>query len=153
MMLVVRECDSMTVWQCHSMWHDSVTVWQFDSVTVWQYDCVTVSQWERYAHSVIPYCTWRGQFVTVAMPSHQWRKAPCTAVGEPENAMKCRKALLSEEQLLVTKERDKVRKVSKRASETCEQTFHRQEQKQTHLACAEGSACQCCSFLIATALL
>ena len=39
----------------------------------------------------------------------------CTAVGEPENAMKRRKALLSEEGLLV---RDNVNKVSKRASET-----------------------------------
>ena len=56
------------------------------------------------------------------------RKAQCTAVGEPDNAMKRRKALLSEEELLVTKERDKVRKASKRASETCEQTLHRQEQ-------------------------
>ena len=34
------------------------------------------------------------------------RKARCTAVGEPENAMKRRKAILSEEELLVTKERD-----------------------------------------------
>ena len=41
------------------------------------------------------------------------RKAQCTAVGEPENAMKRRKALLSEEELLVRKERDKVRKASK----------------------------------------
>ena len=74
-----------------------------------------------------------------------------TAVGEPENAMKCRKAssLLSEKELLV---RDKVRK---RASETCEQTLHRQEQNQTHLisinnyhlACTEGSARQCSSLL------
>ena len=39
--------------------------------------------------------------------------------------MKCRKALLSEEELIV---RDKVRKVSKGASETHEQTLHRQEQ-------------------------
>ena len=74
------------------------------------------------------------------------RNARCTAVWEPENAMKRRKALLSEEELLVMKERDKVRKASKRASETCEQTLHRQEQNQTHLACAEGSALQCCSF-------
>ena len=59
------------------------------------------------------------------------RKARCTAVGEPENAMKRRKALLSEEELLVTKERDKVHKASKRASETREQTLHRQEQNQT----------------------
>ena len=66
--------------------------------------------------------------------------------------MKHRKALLSEEELL---ERDKVRKVSKRASETHEQTLHRQEQNRTHLAsintyhlaCAKGSALQCCSFL------
>ena len=36
-------------------------------------------------------------------------KKRSTAVGEPENAMKRRKALLSEEELLVTKERDKVR--------------------------------------------
>ena len=38
--------------------------------------------------------------------------------------MKRRKALLSEEELLVGKERDKVRKTSKRASETREQTLH-----------------------------
>ena len=43
--------------------------------------------------------------------------------------MKRGKALLSEEELLV---RDKVRKASKRASETREQTLHRQEQNQTH---------------------
>ena len=48
----------------------------------------------------------------------------------------------------MTKERDKVRKVSKRASETHEQALHRQEQNQTQLACAEGSALQCCSFLL-----
>ena len=70
-------------------------------------------------------------------------------VGEPENAMERRKALLSEEELLV---RDKVRKASKRASETREQTLHKQEQNRTHLisvntyhlACAGGSALQCC---------
>ena len=45
------------------------------------------------------------------------RKARCTTVGEFENAMKRGKAILSEEELLVTKERDKVCKVSKRASE------------------------------------
>ena len=39
--------------------------------------------------------------------------------------MKRRKALLSEEELLVGKERDKVRKTSKRTSETREQTLHR----------------------------
>ena len=39
--------------------------------------------------------------------------------------MKRRKALLSEEGLLVGKEKDKVCKTSKRASETCEQTLHR----------------------------
>ena len=50
------------------------------------------------------------------------RKARCTAVGEPENIMKRRKALLSEEELLVRKERDNVCKVSKRAPETREQT-------------------------------
>ena len=49
------------------------------------------------------------------------RKARCTAVGEPENAMKRRKALLPEEGLLVGKESDKVRKTSERASETREQ--------------------------------
>ena len=37
----------------------------------------------------------------------------CTAVGEPENVMKCRKALLLEEEFLV---RDKVRKASKTES-------------------------------------
>ena len=86
------------------------------------------------------------------------RKARCTAVVEPENAVKRRKALglLSEEELLVRNLRDKVRKVSKRASETRERTLHRQEQNRTHmasistyhLACAEGSALQCCSFLL-----
>ena len=35
------------------------------------------------------------------------RKTRCTAVGEPENTIKRRKALLSEEELLVRKERDK----------------------------------------------
>ena len=34
------------------------------------------------------------------------REAQCTAVGKPENAMKRRKALLSEEELLVRKETD-----------------------------------------------
>ena len=57
----------------------------------------------------------------------------CTAVGEPENAMKHRKALLSAEELLT---RDKVNKASKRASETREQTLHRQEKNQTQ-------ACSC----------
>ena len=52
---------------------------------------------------------------------------------EPKNIMKLRKALLSKEELLVTKERDKVCKASKRASETHEQTLHRQEQNQTHI--------------------
>ena len=32
------------------------------------------------------------------------------------------------------------------AEETREQTLHRQEQNQTHLACAECSVLQCCSF-------
>ena len=63
--------------------------------------------------------------------------------------MKRRKALLSEEELLVTKERNKVCKASKRASETHEQTLHRQEQNQTHLACAKGSALQCYMFIVA----
>ena len=39
------------------------------------------------------------------------RKAQCTAVGEPENTMKRRKALLSEEELLVRKERELAPKV------------------------------------------
>ena len=59
--------------------------------------------------------------------SSKKRKIRCTAVGKPENAMKLRKALLSEEEL-VRKERDKVRNASKRASETREQILHRQEQ-------------------------
>ena len=37
----------------------------------------------------------------------------CTTVGEPENAMKCRKGLVSEGEFLV---RDKVRKMSKTES-------------------------------------
>ena len=47
------------------------------------------------------------------------RKARCTAVGEPENELKRRKTLLSEEELLVRKEGDKVPEVS---HETREQT-------------------------------
>ena len=59
--------------------------------------------------------------------------------------MKCRKALLSEEELLV---RDKVHKASKKASETHQQTVHKQEQNRTHdkhkhLSCTQGSALQC----------
>ena len=83
------------------------------------------------------------------MASHRRKEkhGVATAVGAPENATdKRRKALLSEEDLLVTKERDKVHKASKRVSETHEQTLHRQEQNQTHLACAEGSVLQYCSF-------
>ena len=41
------------------------------------------------------------------------RKAWCTDVGGPENAMKHKKALISDKELLVRKERDKVHKVSK----------------------------------------
>ena len=52
--------------------------------------------------------------------------------------MKLRKTLQSEEELLVTKERDKVCKASKRVSETREQTLQWQEQNRTHLACTEG---------------
>ena len=50
---------------------------------------------------------WKGQFVTVAMPSHQSLKgkAWCTTVGEPKNAMKRRKALLSEEVISDKRER------------------------------------------------
>ena len=79
------------------------------------------------------------------------RKPRRTTVGEPENAMKRRKALLSEKELL-RKERDKrVRELLKhvsrlctsknrtehnlasmRSSETIEQAIHRQEHKQTH---------------------
>ena len=90
--------------------------------------------------------------MTVAMPSHQRKgKHGVLLLGKPENATKRRKSLLFEEELLVRKERDKVRKASKRASETREQTLHRQEQNQTHmatyhLACTEGSALQCCSL-------
>ena len=52
--------------------------------------------------------------LTVAMPLHRRKGKPwCTAVGEPETL----KALLPEEEL-VRKERDKVHKAGKRASET-----------------------------------
>ena len=76
--------------------------------------------------------------------------------------MKHRKALLSEEELLVRKERDEVHKASKRASETFEHTIYTQARTEprasetpkpimisvnTHcLACTEGSALQCCSL-------
>ena len=49
--------------------------------------------------------------------------------------MKVRKALVSEEELLDTK----VRKASKRASETREQTLHRREQNRTHMASMRAS--------------
>ena len=62
---------------------------------------------------------------------HSACNGQCTAVGESENAMKRRKTLLSEEELLA-RVRDKVCKASKRASETREQTLHRQEQNRTH---------------------
>ena len=73
--------------------------------------------------------------------------------------MKRRKALLSEEELLV---KDKVHNTSKRASETREQTLHKQEQNRTHmidkhntyhLACVEGSALHCCSLFYSTVCL
>ena len=90
------------------------------------------------------------------------RKARCTAVGEPENAMKHGKALLSEEELLMRRERDKVRKASKkayvsklctgknrngehiimasmRASERFEHTIHRHEQNPTHMGSMRAS--------------
>ena len=70
--------------------------------------------------------------MTVAMPfASKKRKARCIAVWEPENAMKRRKALLSEEELLLTKERDKVHKASKRASETREQTLQARTEPNT----------------------
>ena len=48
------------------------------------------------------------------------RKARCTAVGEPENAMKRRKPLLSEEELLVRKET----KSAKRVRELAPRVLH-----------------------------
>jgi len=50
------------------------------------------------------------------------RKARCTAVGEPENTVKPRKALLSEEELSVRKETKsikRVRKLLKHVSRLC----------------------------------
>ena len=55
------------------------------------------------------------------MPTVQYRSAcngRSTAVGEPENTMKRRKVLLSEEELLETKS-------TKRDSEIRKQTLHR----------------------------
>jgi len=43
----------------------------------------------------------------------------CTAVGEPENAMKHRRALVSEEELLETKSAKRVRKLLKHVSRHC----------------------------------
>ena len=39
----------------------------------------------------------------------------------------------------MTKRRDKVRKLSKRASETCEQTLYRQKQNRIHMATMRAS--------------
>ena len=66
------------------------------------------------------------------------RKAQCTAVGEPESAMKRRKALLSEEELLLV--RKGIDKVGKRASKTHE---HTKRLDQTYLMfCCSSPACQ-----------
>ena len=70
--------------------------------------------------------------MTVAMPSHR-------SLREPENAMKGRKVLLSEEELLMRKERDKVCKGSKSTSETHKQTLNRQEQNRIHMASMRAS--------------
>ena len=51
-------------------------------------------------------------------------QSTCTAVGEPENTMKRRNALLSEEELFDL-ETKSAKQVS--AFETCEQTLHRQK--------------------------
>ena len=62
--------------------------------------------------------------MTVAMPLHRRKgKHGHGVLAAFGNLRTCRKALLSEEELLVTKERDEVRKASKRASETHEQDF------------------------------
>jgi len=66
--------------------------------------------------------------------------------------MKCRKALLSKEDLLATKSTKRVRELLKHVSRLC---TCRQEQNGTHMinintyhiACAEGSALQCCSLI------
>ena len=80
-------------------------------------------RFRRYAHSVsntVKVCPQCDTIVYVKRSvcdcchafASKKRKARCTTVGEPENAMEHRKALLTKEELLVTKERDKVRKAS-----------------------------------------
>ena len=71
------------------------------------------------------------------------RKVHCTANGEPENRVKCKRALPSAEESLVKKERDRVRKVTERAYETCKQLLHRKEQNRTHMASMKASE-TCC---------
>ena len=70
--------------------------------------------------------------------------------------MKRRKALLlvlSEEELLVTKERDKVCKASKRASETREQTSHRQLRTELNTSSLRQGFCTSVLFIFPVKLL
>ena len=65
--------------------------------------------------------------------------------------MKCRKALLSEEELLETKSTKRVSELLKHMSRLCtgkNRTKHDtcDKHKSYHLACAKGSALQCCSL-------
>ena len=97
-----------------------------------------MTKWLEHAvlwffHWTLDVCDCLLRAVQKGMPSVYCRSAcngRCTAVGESKNAMKCRKALLSEKELLV---RDKVCKVSRRTSEAYEQNLHRQEQNRTHM--------------------
>ena len=91
--------------------------------------------------------------VHVHMPTMWYHRAwngQCTAIGEPENAMKRRNALVSKEELLGTKSAKWVRKLLKHMSRFCtgkNRTKHVISINTYHLACAKGSALQCCSFV------
>ena len=80
------------------------------------------------------------------MPTVQYRSAcngQCADAGEPEKAIKRRKALVCEEELLETKSTKQVRKLLKHMSRPCtgkKRTKHMISINTYHLACAEGSA-------------
>ena len=101
---------------------------------------------ERYAHNIIPYirsmrlrkvCLQCNTVVNVKRSvsdcghafASKKRKARCTAVGEPENAMKCCKASLSEEEVLrIKRETKSAKQVRELLKHMHEQALHRQEQ-------------------------
>ena len=73
------------------------------------------------------------------------RKAQKNVDNDRLLAKKRRRAFESEQDTVVRKEQERVRKASMRASETCEQTLERQEHNRTHMASMRASeTCEQC---------